>query len=423
LAFFCVAIASSIMAAPQHALAAASINIVSSEASVQFPNAVTFTLIATSQSPITAVNLVVDTPQKSYGDVPVNVRPSFTPGYDVRATWTWNSPGPGAQLPPGVDINYRWSLQNGDGSSLQTETSVVRYADSRFNWQEKSGPGVRLFWAQGGGDFGTELMNTAQAGLKKLHDEQGVDLLSNVSVYVYSDQPELRGAMLGSPTWIGGRAYPEFGTILIIINRDQLAEGERSLVHELTHQLVYQQTVDPLLGSHVPLWLNEGLAVTSEGPTTPEFKSALTGAIRKNQLSSFRNLDSAFPFDQQASTLAYAQSESFVRFLLAKSGAEGMRSLLAQTRRGNRIDAALKLTYGEDLDNLQNEWRASVGARSLGPAGQLDSVAPGQPKKDLAESVSPALVGGLVVAVALMISATGLLIKRMRVRMQPPPPL
>jgi hypothetical protein len=326
---------------------------------------VSFTLVAAGQSAITSVGLQVNTPGKSYGAIPRDVKPTFSPGSAVRATWIWDSPGPGNQLPPGVDIAYRWSLQDTDGNTMQSDWATIRYGDGRYSWREKSQPGVNLYWYEGGEDFGAQLMNAAQSGLDKLRQEQGVDLKNAVSIYVYSDQRGLRGAMLGSPTWIGGRAYPEFGTILLVIDQSGLDAGERSLVHELTHQLVYQQTFDPLLGSHVPLWLNEGLAVTSEGPTAPEFERALSAAVKDNRVQSFRNLDGAFPSDTKASTLAYAQSESFVRYLLGIRGAGGMRSLLSALQRGNRIDAALTQTYGTDLDGVQDSWRTSVGAPPL----------------------------------------------------------
>jgi Peptidase MA superfamily len=341
------------------------ISVVSSQAEVQFPTAVTFTLVAASAATITSVGLEVNTPEKAYGAIPLDVHPTFTAGNAVRAVWTWNSPGPGLLLPPGVNISYRWMLADATGAGQQTPWETVSYADSRYTWQEKSAPGVRLYWYGGGDAFGARLMQAAEDGLAKLREEQGVDLQANVSVYIYGNQRALRGAMLSSPTWIGGRAYPEFGTILLVIGQNELDEGRRSLVHELTHQLVYQQTFDPLLGSHVPLWLNEGLAVTSEGPTAPTFKSALAEALREDRAPSFRNLDGAFPSDPKASTVSYAQSESFVRYLLAMSGADGMRSLVRALQRGNRIDASLTQVYGSDLNQLQDAWRVSLGARPL----------------------------------------------------------
>ena len=392
---------------PAPAVAESEITVVSSEASVQFPSAVTFIVVASSPATITSVGLELNTPGKSYGAIPLDVHPTFTPSGAVRAVWTWDSPGPGFRLPPGVDIAYQWALKDANGGVTQTPWQTVRYADSRYAWQEKSEPGVRLYWYQGGDAFGSRLMQAAQSGLEKLRQDQGIDLKSDIVIYVYADQRALRGAMLGSPTWIGGRAYPEFGTILLIIGQGGLAEGERALVHELTHQLVYQQTFDPLLGSHVPLWLNEGLAVTSEGPTAPQLKSALSAAVRESRVPSFRNLDGAFPSDEKASTLAYAQSESFVRYLLAQYGAGGMRSLLSALQRGNRIDASLSQSYGADLDRLQDSWRLSVGATPLSssaPAGA--TVAPdARPATSSRFTVSalPLLAGFAVFSVLLLV--------------------
>ena len=56
-------------------------------------------------------------------------------------------------------------------------------------------------------------------------------------------------------------------------------------------------------------------------------------AVQNNRVSSFRDLDGEFPSDSKASTLAYAQSESFVRYLLGIQGPGGMRSLLSALQR------------------------------------------------------------------------------------------
>ena len=71
-------------------------------------------------------------------------------------------------MPPGVDIAYRWSLQDADGNAMQSDWSTIRWMDGRYSWREKSQPGVNLYWYQGGEDFGSQLMHTAQSGLDKL---------------------------------------------------------------------------------------------------------------------------------------------------------------------------------------------------------------------------------------------------------------
>src|SRR6266581_5307204 len=62
---------------PGPARAEGSITVVSSEASVQFPTTVTFTLVAASPGTITSVGLAVNTPGKSYGAIPLDVHPAF----------------------------------------------------------------------------------------------------------------------------------------------------------------------------------------------------------------------------------------------------------------------------------------------------------------------------------------------------------
>lgn len=401
------------------------ISITSTQVQISFPTSVTFTLAASAPAPITQVGLQVNTPGKSYGAIPLDVQATFTSGLSVNAAWSWQSPGPGINIPPGVEISYRWTLKDADGVTMQTDLKTVRYEDSRYAWKALTAPGLELHWYEGDAAFGQQLVQAATDGLTSLHTQQGVDLKSQVAVWIYSTQAAMRGAMIGSPVWIGGRSYPDFSTILLIIGPGGLAEGRKALVHEMTHQAVYQQTFNPLIGSQVPLWLNEGLAVTSEGPTTPTFAEALRSAVAANRLPSFRTIDSAFPPDPQASNLAYAQSESIVRYLLKQYGAVKMRDLLGVFQLGSRVDAALQKVYGMDLDQLQDSWRQSVGAKPLGHAAVASGAAAVAtlqpltvPKASASASGSHAdsppalaLFGGLAAIALLLVAGMGMLIR------------
>lgn len=392
------------------AAAASAITVTASAVQVTFPVSVSFSLSATGSAPITTVSLQINTPQKTYGAVPLDVQPTFTSGLSVNAAWTWQNPGPGATIPPGVDISYRWTLKDANGDTLQTPLQTARYEDTRFSWQRAEAPGIALYWYDGGADFGHQLARTATDGLHALAQQQGVDLKSPVQVYIYSTQRALRSAMIGSPVWIGGRSYPEYNTILLIVQGNDLEAGRKALVHELTHQLVYQQTVNPLIGSQLPLWLNEGLAVTAEGPTSSVFSAALKRAVAANSLPSLRALDSQFPADPRASDLAYAESESMVRYLLARGGPDSMRQLLGVFQAGSRIDPALQTVYGLDLNSLQDAWRASIGARPLGsPVGPSSGSAPASRRQSVpAGAISVA--AGFGILSLLLILATALLI-------------
>ncbi|MGI8552749.1 MAG: peptidase MA family metallohydrolase [Dehalococcoidia bacterium] len=359
------------------AWADAQITVTSTRAQVNFPLGATFTIAATSASSITAVSLEVNTPGKSYGAIPVDLPAdarTFHPGTAVTQRWDWRSPG---NIAPGSEIAYRWLLTDATGGSLWTPLQMVRYEDPRYSWKKLTATGVNLYWYQGDPSFGQELLASTTDGLQALHQQQGIDLRDPVNVYIYATQDALRGAMVSSPVWIGGRSYPEFNTILLAISiaSGELDRGRRALVHELTHQLVYQQTFNPLIGSQLPLWLNEGLAVVSEGATLPQFRDALSGAVSNDTLPTLRRLDGNFPADTHASDIAYAESESFVRYLLARAGPEKMRELLGVLQFGSRIDPALQTVYASDLDRLQDGWRESIGAKPLGHTPNLGKAA------------------------------------------------
>jgi hypothetical protein len=335
-----------------------------SEAQVNFPRSVSFRLEAESSTEITDVMLRVNTPGQRYGAAARNVRPSFTPGRAVSATWTWPRSGNG--LPPGTEITYRWRITQADGTVTETAQESVRVQDSRHAWQELSEGLITVRWYRGGESFGREVLAAAKESSARLARLQGVDLTNPLTIHVYGSQPELFEAVPGAPGWIGGIAIPEFDTVMIGIEPSNLAWGRRALTHEIAHQLVYQMTAHPTLGSRVPTWLNEGLAVVAEGETEARNQALVDQAVANDSLPTLRALNS--PFSAQSGHLAgaaYAASENAVRFLLDEYGPERMRAMLQGLRDGLTPDEAAARAYGRSLDQIENAWRLSLGLAPL----------------------------------------------------------
>lgn len=72
-------------------------------------------------------------------------------------------------------------------------------------------------------------------------------------------------------------------------------------------------------------------------------------------------LAGAFSTDSDQANLAYAESSSFVSFLIDKYGWGKIRSLLAVFKDGSTYDGALKKVYNLDTAGLDKEWRAQIG--------------------------------------------------------------
>lgn len=393
-----VVVAVVLMLVPSRARAESDVSVVASGARVDFPSGITFSLEASSVSGITDVSLLVNPSNQRYGGYSRSVRPSFSPGSSVRATWTWRRYGD--MLPPGAEITYRWRVTDSSGTVTETPAAVVRVEDTRFQWQELSAPGVTVRWHKGDDAFGRELLATASDTITRLASAQGVDLQRPVTIHVYATQTELYSALPGTPAWIGGISIGEYDTVLLPLAPSGDAEGLRAFAHELTHELIYQITFNTSIGSRVPAWLNEGLAVVSEGGTSAPIRQALDRGLLSGTVPTLRTLGSGFsnlPGGQ--AQLAYAASESVVRYLLQNDGPDKMRALLLEFREGRTADDALRKVYGRGQDELENGWRMSLGLRPF-DRGQGD----GQP----APAPAPSKDGGNTTLIVIIASALAL---------------
>jgi hypothetical protein len=139
-------------------------------------------------------------------------------------------------------------------------------------------------------------------------------------------------------------------------NRANLAWGEGTVAHELTHVVVHQLTYT-CLGS-LPTWLDEGLATWVEGNPRQD---AFDAALESDTLHSLQSLSGGFPANTARACLAYAQSYHVVRYLLEEYGRDEMSRLLQAFSEGATVDRALAQVYGLDLLGLENAWRISLG--------------------------------------------------------------
>jgi uncharacterized membrane protein YgaE (UPF0421/DUF939 family) len=123
----------------------------------------------------------------------------------------------------------------------------------------------------------------------------------------------------------------------------------------LSH-LVVHQVVDTPLGG-LPRWLDEGLAMYTEGELEPSYQRALEQAIQDERLITVRSLSSSFPADSELAHLSYAQSYDLVRYIIEEQGRSKMAQLLQTFANGAYYDDALQQVLGLDSDGLDAAWR------------------------------------------------------------------
>jgi hypothetical protein len=335
---------------------------------LNFPESATFRATLTSDADITSVVLEYGNEQETCGEVIAKAFPRLVPGKSVQAEWTWEMRQSGS-LPPGAQLWWRWRVTDANGQETISETQTATWLDDDHNWQTiNNGDYLQLHWYEGDGAFAADLVNAAGAGLSFNEEQSGLKAEAPIVIYIYANTDDLKEAILYEPSWIGGRAFPDQNIVILGISQDNLEWGRDTIVHELTHVLVGHLTFSCL--GDVPTWLDEGLAMYSEGELDPASQSQLDAAAHADTLLTLRSLSAGFSEDASKAHLSYNQSYSVIKFMIETYGQDRMSSLLLGLRDGQTIDQALMQTYGFNVEGLDAAWRQWIGAQPSGLPAQ-----------------------------------------------------
>ncbi|MCB0166687.1 MAG: hypothetical protein KDI79_20835 [Anaerolineae bacterium] len=347
-----------------------------------FNQAVTFSAEASSSSEIVDADLFY----RVVGQLATSRNQGeFTPGTTVNATYTIDLTEPINYQPPGTELEFWWKFVDADGNELKTEPETLNYLDDRHTWQTLENERLTLGWYSGDDRFGETLFERANEALDTLEADFGATIENPIKIFIYGSQPELLDAMsAGAQEWTGGAAYTDYGVVVMGISPGQLDWGLRAMTHEMSHLVIHQATDNPFGGGDtLPRWLDEGIAVYNENRSEldEQFKQLFELAVANNNLMTLRTLSSPFPSDTLQANLAYGESGAVVKFMIDTYGPEAMADLLAVFAEGALYDEALEQAIGLNMDQLDNNFRASLDLPPLpgteanteaGDAGQTE---------------------------------------------------
>lgn len=270
---------------------------------------------------------------------------------------------------------YWFRLVTRDGE-VTTPSYWFDYIDNRFTWQSLANDYFEIHWQADDRSFGQTVLNTARSSLDAAQKILPVAPDLPLKIYIYSNASDLQTALPGlSENWVAGQASPDLGVILLSIPQgpEQTLELERQLPHEMMHVLEFN-----LVGSqygNTPVWLTEGIASIAELYPNADYERVLDTAMEEDEVLSFQSLCAAFPRDAGSAFLAYAQSESFVRYIYQTYGSARLTDLLRQYQTGLGCEEGVQATLGKSLTELENDWRQNTYA--VNPTGQaLETLAP-----------------------------------------------
>lgn len=351
--FFSLALALSSLAFPLATFAQTGIHVITSPLpEYKFGETLNFQITLQGSAPITSATLFV----RAQGETRTFVGEArLSSGADTLASYAFNLAL--RPLTPFANVEYWWEIKDSSGAQLLTEPENFYYADNRFNWQTVAREQINAHWYQGDHAFGQAALDIAMAALTQANRRIHAPLPESVNVYVYANSPDVQAmlAPLGR-AWADGHADPALGVVIIAVSPGPEAESRlrNEIPHELTHLMVYQATGDHY--AQVPSWLNEGLAVMNEEEPDPDAPALLDEARRRGQLLRLNDLCGPFPIDAAQAQLAYAESESIVRYISDQYGDTDLASLLAAYADGAGCSAGVERGLGISLTELESQW-------------------------------------------------------------------
>jgi hypothetical protein len=259
-------------------------------------------------------------------------------------------------------LYYHWQIDLESGLVLQSEELQLDYKDDRFNWERLEADSIKVLWHDRDLQDAQDALDTAHTSLETIAQSYALFPSRTITVVLYNNSRELQSALeLEGAAWVGGTSRPETGIMLVSApsGPEGLIELERLIPHEMVHLLIGQRSDNGVLWT--PTWLAEGMATLVEGAPSPARREALIAAADERSLIPLLDLCAAFPASEQQATLAYAESASFVRYLLDIYGQGGLTLLLDAYREGTTCEGGLARVYQRPISQLEAEWQTSIG--------------------------------------------------------------
>lgn len=265
---------------------------------------------------------------------------------------------------PFAQVEY-WFQARKNERWFSSERAMFRYLDNRYPWQTLQQPRLAVHWYAGELSFGQAALDVAQAGLTRAENYLGFSAQSPLEIYIYATATDLQDALqLGHIAWVGGHASPDLGVALVSIEpgENERLEMERQIPHELVHLLLYQM-VGPNY-TRLPTWLVEGIASQMEGTLNQDYIQVLAYAQANRTLLPISGLCGPFPADVSGALLAYAEADSFVRYLQTMYGTSSLQRLIHAYADGLNCEQGARNALGLSLSQLDLHWqKAMLGER------------------------------------------------------------
>jgi len=332
-----------------------------------FPASLTFNIVASSTAGEITYAELVYSQQKVLGTTSTIRNPvEFEPASTVELSFTYDTSA--LTVTPGEPYLYHWEVTDSAGNTAQSEAQVIRYEDTRFDWQVLENDGVAVWWHDRPVAFGQQVFDVASTAYDLQSELFQVVLDFQIRVVIHNNFPEFEAWHGVVTDAVGGEAFTALGMTAIIVegSASQTSWLNDVIPHEISHLYFAAVTYNPTVS--IPVWLDEGVAQYNEFNDHSATLDYVETLGQQGELIGLHALESGFgQFSSEARfRQAYDEALSGVTYMVEAYGQAGVAALLAAYRDGLTTDKAFLSALGVDPDQFELDWAAWLGI----PEGQ-----------------------------------------------------
>ena len=267
-----------------------------------------------------------------------------------------------------------------------------------FSWRKMATPHFDVYFYPEEEELAAYASRMAEEGYYDLSRKLGHSVERRIPLIVYSshvyfEQTNVIPGLL--PEGVAG--FTEFmrGRVALPLS-GSYPEFERVLHHELVHVFMFDRVRRVLRGRGItefragPLWFSEGLAEYWSGEWNQYGDMIIRDALFAERLVPISQMHRIYGTFQM-----YKEGQSICIFMARRYGEDVFQRLLDNWWRAEEFAEVFRLTTGEALEELDEEWLYNLRKRYLPDIGQAD--VPSQSATALTESgfnLKPALAPG-----------------------------
>ncbi len=330
------------------------------ETTNNFPNDLTFsTTVSSSAGEIVDAEFVFHLRNQFSSDSLSRVKIELDPASHIDLSYTWDT---SAGTIPGAAVLYYWEVTDSAGNQIRSAEQMVRYEDTRYDWQILENESIAVWWHDRRSSFGEDVFEIATEAVAKQRELFQADLDFQMRIIIYNDFDEFAAWNGVVSEFIGGQAFPDQGITAQIVSAYGSQERWLNDVvpHEISH--LYFEQVTFHRRSNPPIWLNEGVAQYNEFGIHRATLRDVETAAKQGDLIPLSSLEVGFGyFNESRARLAYAEALSAVTYLVDTYGNDGLAALLAAYRQGMVTDEAFPAALGVTDSEFEADWTVWLG--------------------------------------------------------------